>query len=93
MLFIPVGLKRLDQLRFVVRHLAITPGFPRCTHCNGPLNAVPRADVADEVPARSLIWTREFYRCRACRHVFWEGTHWNRIHRVRDQLFPDVPPS
>src|SRR5574337_799580 len=43
---------------------------PRCTLCNGELARVERAEVADIVPARSLIWAREFYRCNLCGHVF-----------------------
>ena len=87
---LPVGLKLLDQLRFVVRELGISAGFPRCSLCNGDLSAVTRAEIGDVVPARSLIWAREFYRCGQCGHVFWEGTHWRRIRAVRDWLIPDA---
>lgn len=83
---LPVGLKLLDQLRFAVRELNLSPAFPRCTLCNGELDAVGRADVGDIVPARSLIWATEYYRCRQCQHVFWEGTHWRRIKSVRDRI-------
>jgi len=83
---VPVGLKLLDQVRFVVRELHLAPGFPRCTLCNGELRSVSRAEVADVVPARSLIWMETFYRCSACGHVFWEGTHWRRIGALRELL-------
>ncbi len=82
-LLLPVGLHLTDQIGFAVEKLGIQPGFPRCSLCNGELERVSRADVADIVPARSLIWAREFYRCRDCGHVFWEGTHWRRIREVR----------
>lgn len=87
---LPVGLKLIDQVRFVVRRLGVQPGFPRCTTCNGELWAVDRAEVGDVVPARSLIWSREFYRCGRCRHVFWEGTHWQRIQAVRSKLLSET---
>jgi uncharacterized protein with PIN domain len=83
---LPVGLKLLEQVRFVVRELGVQPAFPRCTLCNGELEEVSRADVADVVPARSLIWKRDFYRCIECRHVFWEGTHWQRIRAAEAQI-------
>ncbi len=83
---LPVGLKLYDQVRFAVRELRLTPGFPRCTLCNGELERVARADVADVVPARSLIWAEEFYRCRSCGHVYWQGTHWQRIRKVVETL-------
>lgn len=87
---LPVGLQLEDQVRFVVRSLELEPGFPRCASCNGLLRAVSRADVGDEVPARSLIWVREFYRCVACGQVFWEGSHWRRIRAFRDELACDT---
>lgn len=83
---LPVGLRLQEQVRFVVRQLAIAPGFPRCTRCNGELVRVSRAEVGDTVPARSLVWATEFYRCAACRHVYWEGTHWQRIRAIRQSL-------
>lgn len=83
---VPTGLKLDAQVEFVSRRLGVTPGTPRCTLCNGELIPVSREEVADVVPARSLIWGRGFGRCRACGHVFWEGTHWKRIAEVRDRL-------
>jgi uncharacterized protein with PIN domain len=83
---LPVGLKLREQVRFVAKHLGLRPGFPRCTVCNGVLSPVARAEVADVVPARSLIWVREFFRCRDCDHVFWEGSHWRRIHPARVRI-------
>lgn len=85
-LLLPVGLALDDQLRHVARELALTPAFPRCTLCNGELAAVSRGEVADVVPARSLMWAKDFHRCTSCGHVFWEGTHWRRIRAVRDRL-------
>ena len=85
-LLLPVGLPLLDQVRWVASELALKPAFPRCTACNGELAGVGRDQVADVVPARSLIWAKEFYRCTQCGHVFWEGTHWRRIRAVRATL-------
>ena len=42
--------------------------------------------MADVVPARSLVWAKEFYRCELCGQVFWEGTHWRRIGPARAAL-------
>lgn len=78
---VPVGLRLHAQVQYVVMALEIEPGTPRCTRCNGVLTEVPRREVADVVPARSLIWVQVFFRCAACGHVFWEGTHWERIRR------------
>jgi len=82
----PAGLRLREQVRFVTQHLDLRRGFPRCPACNGTLRAVRRAEVADVVPARSLIWVREFFRCPGCGHVYWEGTHWRRIGPERARL-------
>lgn len=87
---LPVGLRLCEQVRFVVMTLRLRPGFPRCTLCNGELIPVSRAEVGDVVPARSLIWASEFYRCGDCGHVYWEGTHWRRINAVRERILGEL---
>jgi hypothetical protein len=83
---LPVGLPLDEQVRYVFERLALRVGPPRCTHCNGPLESVPRTDVAEVVPARSLLWATEFHRCTACGRVFWRGSHWRRIDRLLAML-------
>lgn len=85
-LFLPVGLPLREQVRYVANHFALPPGPPRCGLCNGELTPVARAAVADVVPARSLVWAREFFRCLGCAHVYWDGTHWRRIQALRAEL-------
>jgi hypothetical protein len=83
-LLLPHGLKLLDQVAFAVRELKLGVLDARCTRCNGPLVRASREEVSGEVPARSLVWAREFYRCAGCGKVFWDGTHWQRIEKVRE---------
>jgi uncharacterized protein with PIN domain len=59
--------------------------FSRCSHCNGPLQPIARADVAGRVPPRVWEYQRVFYRCADCEHLYWAGTHGER---VRDWLEP-----
>ncbi|MFH1746049.1 MAG: Mut7-C RNAse domain-containing protein [Planctomycetota bacterium] len=83
---LPVGLRLRAQVLYVGQHLALPLGPPRCSLCNGKLLPVSRAEVSDVVPARSLVWVRDFFRCQACEHVFWQGTHWRRINTLRQEL-------
>ena len=83
---LPRGLKRLDQVEYIARALRLTVGDARCPRCNGQLIPVPRDQVGDRVPARSLVWARKFFLCDDCGHVFWDGTHWRRISAVRDRI-------
>jgi len=83
---LPRGLKRIDQIRFVVRALGLAVRDPRCMKCNGRLIPASREEVADVVPARSLVWANAFFRCDGCHRVFWNGTHWKKITARRAEL-------
>ncbi len=82
-LFLPRGLRLAEQVEFVVRRLRLAVHEPRCMSCGGELERVSAEEVGDRVPARSLIWATEFYRCTRCVRVMWNGTHWRRIASVR----------
>ncbi len=85
-LHLPVGLKLEDQVRYVAPHVRFDFDLPRCPGCNAVLVPAARRDVADVVPARSLIWATSFYRCPDCAHVYWDGTHWRRIEKLAREL-------
>ncbi|MCH7789652.1 MAG: histidine phosphatase family protein [Acidobacteria bacterium] len=80
------GLKLLDQFRVVVRAFRLRPGEARCSVCNGVLDRVTRAQVADRVPAKSLLWAMKFLACVACGKAYWNGSHWRRIEAVRAEM-------
>jgi uncharacterized protein with PIN domain len=83
---LPRGLRLREQLDWVVQAMHLEVRDPRCTTCNGSLSRVRRDEVQHVVPARSLIWANEFFACRACGKVFWNGTHWMRMQQVRERL-------
>jgi len=89
---LPRGLKRLKQLEWVVQAMRLAVGPPRCTACNGSLSRVRRDEVQHIVPARSLVWADEFYRCGSCGKAFWNGTHWMRMQQIRERL-SELPRS
>jgi uncharacterized protein len=58
--------------------------FDRCTRCNGRLEPVPARDRTLEQPG--IPWERvdrglSLYRCEACAHVYWEGTHTESVRK------------
>jgi uncharacterized protein len=69
----------------------------RCPRCNGLLTAVAKADVLDELPPRTREAFDTFARCRACRQVYWSGSHTDAIGtilaRVARARTPDHPRS
>jgi uncharacterized protein with PIN domain len=92
-LFIPHELMtREKQLAFALRQLRLEPGRPRCMACGGALVEVPREQVRDRAPPRTYEEVQRFSECTRCGKLFWEGTHWQKIAAVLNQLTPQNPP-
>jgi uncharacterized protein with PIN domain len=66
-------------------HGASTPGS-RCLACNGLLRPATPEEARDRVPPRSLVAFDRFYVCASCARVFWHGSHWEHLGRLRDRL-------
>jgi uncharacterized protein with PIN domain len=60
--------------------------FTRCLECNGPLIAVSRDEVADQVPERAWHFHEQFVRCVQCMRVYWPGTHHERLRRLVEDI-------
>jgi uncharacterized protein with PIN domain len=64
------------QLRQVRQALGPPPGeFTRCVACNGALQPVDKAALADQVPPYVLATQTQFRRCPECGRIYWPGTH------------------
>jgi uncharacterized protein with PIN domain len=73
------------QLKEIVAALSLSRScqpFTRCMSCNGVLDPVPRAEIAEHVPAHVHRSFRRFARCRRCRRIYWRGTHFKRLTRL-----------
>jgi len=60
----------------------------RCSVCNGVLEAVALAEIADRAPPYVLRTQTEFRRCSGCGKVYWPGTHTQRIHEQIEKFTP-----
>lgn len=72
----------LDQLAQVVTRCdlaAQVKPFSRCMECNGPIEAVDKAQVLAELEPATRAFYDEFWRCRGCRRIYWKGTHYRRL--------------
>jgi uncharacterized protein with PIN domain len=54
--------------------------------CNGSLEPVAREEVAGAVPPRSREAFECFWRCTACRKVYWQGSHYQQMLRLVERL-------
>ena len=69
-----------DQLADVLDRFApeLAP-LTRCTACGAHLEPVPKAEVADRLPAGTRRTVDDFSRCPACGRLYWRGAHAPRI--------------
>lgn len=71
-----------EQLREVVQrfHLNTKSGlWTRCTLCNGSIERVEKASVKSQVGPRLFELYDEFFQCQGCGHIYWKGSHAERI--------------
>jgi uncharacterized protein with PIN domain/sulfur carrier protein ThiS len=60
--------------------------FTRCTICNGLLAAVDKAEIAAEVPERVHRVFDAFWRCQGCGRLYWQGSHYQRLRGLVEQI-------
>lgn len=67
-----------EQLREVVGQfqLDVRSGlWTRCTLCNGLIEKTGKGSVEGSVPPKVFEAYEEFFRCIACQHIYWRGSH------------------
>ena len=83
-----------EQLRELVERLGLDTRsglWTRCTLCNAPIERVEKAGVEALVEAKIFRLYEEFYRCTGCSHVYWRGSHVDRILRNLGFLLGGTP--
>lgn len=73
------------QLAEVLRHFDLVDRLnplARCGRCNGRLEPVDKAAVADQLPPRTRRDHDAFHQCNACGRVYWRGSHVARIEHL-----------
>jgi uncharacterized protein len=76
------------QLREVVLHYGLAAGarpLTRCLRCNGALHPIAKEDVFDRLETLTRIHYHEFVICERCAHVYWLGSHVERMRRLIDE--------
>jgi len=90
-------LKPEAQLKAVAARYALErcmQPFTRCLHCNLRFVAIERSAVAGRVPERIAERYTEFVRCAGCERIYWQGSHWARMHEMlRVSLAPPIPAA
>ncbi len=70
------------QLREVVERLQLQNSFrpfTRCSKCNGTLTGINTEEARGKVPDDTFLMCNEFWKCKGCGQIYWEGTHFSKI--------------
>ena len=51
----------------------------RCTRCNGLLQPVSKADIAERLAPKTRDYYTEFSLCESCGQIYWKGSHYERM--------------
>ncbi len=51
----------------------------RCVCCNGLLLTVAKAQISADLPPRTALYCSEFWRCRDCLQIYWQGAHFHNL--------------
>ncbi|GAB4477830.1 MAG: Mut7-C RNAse domain-containing protein [Anaerolineae bacterium] len=76
-----------EQLGEIERELGrAAPPHTRCAVCNTPLKAISREAAQPRVPPYVWRTQQAFHECPNCRRVYWQGSHWQGIHRQLEDV-------
>jgi uncharacterized protein with PIN domain len=77
------------QVREVIQRYQLVKWFKpftRCSHCNGLVEAVDKASLKGRLPVRIYNSFDEFRQCSHCGHVYWRGSHYDKMQRFITEL-------
>ncbi len=82
-----------EQLREVVVRFQLDTRaalWTRCTLCNAAIAPVEKAAVRTVVEPKVFQLYEEFFRCSGCGHVYWRGSHVERMLRNLSALLSET---
>jgi uncharacterized protein with PIN domain len=81
--------KPSEQVKEVIRrldlHQQIKP-FDRCMECNGRILKIEKKEILDQIEPGTKANFDTFYRCRECHKVYWNGSHFEKMQVVINNL-------
>lgn len=71
-----------QQLREAVMRFRLdthTGLWTRCTLCNATIESVGKREIEPRVEPKVFQLYHDFFRCTGCEHIYWRGSHVERI--------------
>jgi uncharacterized protein len=78
--------KQLQEvLHYFDLYQSIRP-FSRCVYCNRQLDQVEKLTIVHELEPLTIKYYDRFFRCSDCLHLFWEGSHYERMKQFIESI-------
>lgn len=84
------------QLKEIVERLQLGASarpFTLCVECNTALVAVAKENVLDRLPPAVAQRHEEFHACTHCGRVYWQGSHFARMHGFVQEILAGATAS
>jgi uncharacterized protein with PIN domain len=75
----------VEVLRRFQLYSNITP-FRRCLRCNALLQEVSKAEILGRLQPLTKKYFNEFHLCPQCEHIYWKGSHYERMMKLIAQV-------
>lgn len=60
--------------------------FRRCSHCNGLLQAVDKAEIQHRLEPKTRLYYDRFRQCEDCGRIYWAGSHYKGLQAFVDSV-------
>jgi len=60
--------------------------FTRCMHCNGNIQRISKSEIEQHLMPQTKEHYDQFWQCRDCKKIYWQGSHYRRMQQLIDQL-------
>jgi len=83
----------VQQARETVRRFDLSDKarpFSRCPVCNGELETVDKASVAQTIPPKTARWLDKYVQCAVCGKLYWRGTHFDRLESLVSRILDEA---
>jgi uncharacterized protein with PIN domain len=74
-----------QQVREIMQRLdlyTLSQPFSRCTRCNGKLEPVDKAAIAQRLQPKTRRYYDSFLQCCQCGQLYWQGSHHQRCRQL-----------
>jgi len=58
----------------------------RCSLCNNELHSVQKSSIVDKIPKGVFDNNENFWECKNCKKIYWEGTHVKNLQKFVEKL-------